>query len=104
MLEPDRPQMAIRLMRVPCWITKATDAHSEYDSLLLFNGNSETLLSVTFCMYCAWRMSINFGTLGNGVPKTVFELNMREVTGDWRALCDKELHNFRCSSNNDKVE
>jgi hypothetical protein len=29
-VEPDRPQMIIRLMRIGCWIPKATDAHSEY--------------------------------------------------------------------------
>jgi hypothetical protein len=27
--KPDRPQMAIRRMRIACWITKATNAHSE---------------------------------------------------------------------------
>jgi hypothetical protein len=31
-----------------CWITKATDAQSEYDYLLLFNGNGESRLCVMF--------------------------------------------------------
>jgi hypothetical protein len=38
MLEPDRPQMKIRIigsMRIACWITKATDTHSEYVILVL---------------------------------------------------------------------
>jgi hypothetical protein len=26
----DRPQMALWSMRIACWITKATDTHSEY--------------------------------------------------------------------------
>jgi len=29
-VEPDRPQMAIRCMRIACWIFKAKDTHSEY--------------------------------------------------------------------------
>jgi len=29
-VEPDRPQMAIRRMRIACWITKVTNTHSEY--------------------------------------------------------------------------
>ena len=30
MVEVDRPQMAIWLMRIACWIPKATNAHSEF--------------------------------------------------------------------------
>jgi hypothetical protein len=37
--EPDRPQMTIRRMRVAYWITKATDSHSEYVTLLLKGGS-----------------------------------------------------------------
>jgi len=29
-LEPDRPQITIWCMRIACWITKATNSHSEY--------------------------------------------------------------------------
>ena len=29
-VDPDRPQMTIRHMRIACWITKATNKHSEY--------------------------------------------------------------------------
>jgi hypothetical protein len=36
MVEPDRPQMTIRYMRFACWITKATDTHSEYVILSAF--------------------------------------------------------------------
>ena len=28
--EPGRPQMTILCMRFACWVTKATDTHSEY--------------------------------------------------------------------------
>ena len=30
MVEPGKPQMAIRRVRIVCWITKATNTHSEY--------------------------------------------------------------------------
>jgi hypothetical protein len=38
MVEPDRLQMTniIRRMRFACWITKATDTHSEYVILTAF--------------------------------------------------------------------
>ena len=38
MVEPDRPgdNNKIRRMRFACWITKATDAHSEYKILTAF--------------------------------------------------------------------
>ena len=39
MVKPDRPQMTIRRLRFACWITTATDAHSEY-VILLFHGNN----------------------------------------------------------------
>jgi len=29
-IEPDRPQMTIWRMCFACWITKATNSHSEY--------------------------------------------------------------------------
>jgi hypothetical protein len=36
MAEPDRPQMTTWRMRVACWITQATDTHSEYVALITF--------------------------------------------------------------------
>jgi hypothetical protein len=33
---PDGPQMIIRRMRITYWITKATDTHSEYVTLIPF--------------------------------------------------------------------
>jgi hypothetical protein len=35
-VEPDRPQMTIWHMQIVCWITKATDTHSEYLILIFF--------------------------------------------------------------------
>jgi len=33
-VEQDRPQIAARSMRFACWISKATDTHSEYEILI----------------------------------------------------------------------
>jgi hypothetical protein len=35
-VEPDKPQMTIWRMRIACWITKATNTHSEYVILIAF--------------------------------------------------------------------
>jgi len=35
-VERGRPQMAIRRMRIACWIPKATNTHSEYVTLIVF--------------------------------------------------------------------
>jgi hypothetical protein len=35
-VEPDRPQMTIRRMRIACWTSKATNAHSEYVMVIAF--------------------------------------------------------------------
>jgi hypothetical protein len=35
-VQPNRPQMTIRRMHIACWITKATDIHSEYVICIAF--------------------------------------------------------------------
>ena len=35
-LHPDRPQMTIWYMRIPCWIHKATNTNLEYVTLIAF--------------------------------------------------------------------
>jgi hypothetical protein len=35
-IERGRPRIAISRMRIPCWIPKATDTHSEYVILISF--------------------------------------------------------------------
>jgi hypothetical protein len=35
-VKPDMPLMTIWRMRVACWITKDTDTHSEYVTLIAF--------------------------------------------------------------------
>jgi len=46
-VQPDKPQMTIRRMRVACLITKATDTHSEYVILYTAAMVTRTLFSVT---------------------------------------------------------
>jgi len=36
MVEPNGSQMTIWRMRIACWITKATDPHSEYVIFIFF--------------------------------------------------------------------
>ena len=33
---PGKPQMTIRRMRFACWIPKATNTHSEYETIIAF--------------------------------------------------------------------
>jgi len=55
MVEPDRSQMTIWSMRLACWITKATDAHSEHVTLIAFSllhTVAPTGLNVTLYLHC----------------------------------------------------
>jgi hypothetical protein len=45
MLEPDMPQITIRRMRFRCWMTKATDTHTEY--LIFIAFSTATILTRT---------------------------------------------------------
>ena len=36
LIEPDRPRMTMWRMRIACWITKTTNTHSEYITLIAF--------------------------------------------------------------------
>ena len=50
-VEPGRPEMKIWLVRIACWITKATNTHTQVNSYsLLFHETvvAGTRLSVTF--------------------------------------------------------
>jgi hypothetical protein len=51
MVEPDRSQDSIiQCMRFTCWITKATDTHSEY-VILLCHGNNGYVNLPQCCVY-----------------------------------------------------
>jgi len=36
-VEPGKPQIKIRRMRIACWIPKATNTHSDYVILIAFS-------------------------------------------------------------------
>jgi len=58
-VEPDRPQMAIWRMRIACWITNATNTHSEYVILIAYPLQQwlhERALVLRY-MYIACRVS-----------------------------------------------
>jgi len=38
MVEPEMPQMTIWLMRIACWVTKATNTQAEYINVLLYHS------------------------------------------------------------------
>ena len=64
-VQPDRPQMTIWRMRLVCWITKATNGHSEYVILTAFlrhqsmNGHT-SILCYTYivCLVYTWNFMI----------------------------------------------
>jgi hypothetical protein len=54
-VERDRPQMAMWRMRIACWISKATDIHSEYViriAIILQQWFTRTLRIVTLYVHC----------------------------------------------------
>ena len=57
-VEPERPQMTTWHMRFACWLTEATNTHSEYViliafPLLLFHGNIDCTSVPHFCVILA---------------------------------------------------
>ena len=45
MVQPDRPQMTIWRMGIACWVTKATETHSEYEILVAFQWQQWVMLT-----------------------------------------------------------
>jgi hypothetical protein len=50
-VESDRPQMTIRSMRFACWMTKATDTHTEYVTYCLSTARMVTRKRVDVTSY-----------------------------------------------------
>jgi hypothetical protein len=50
MVEPDRPQMTVRCIHFPCWITKATETHRIFNTYHFSVATmvKQTCLNVTF--------------------------------------------------------
>ena len=59
--EPDRPQMTIQRVRIPCWITKDTDTHTEYVTVFGFPRQQwlRERAPVFHYTYIAYLVSVN---------------------------------------------
>jgi len=68
MVKPDTPQMTKRRMRIACWVTNATDTHSEHVLLIAFPGLHwlQERASVLRCTYIACVVSFNDVQLHHG--------------------------------------
>ena len=53
MVEADRPQMTTWRMRIACWITKATNTHSEYVIRFAFPLYENALMLCLYVQYIA---------------------------------------------------
>jgi hypothetical protein len=53
MVQPNRPQITIRRMRIACWITKATHTPSGYVIQLLFHYKNVST-NVSQCYVCKY--------------------------------------------------
>ena len=61
-VEPDRPQTTKRLMRISCWVPKATNTHSDCVIRIAFPATLLKLgrLSVTLCIPPCFVLSVVF--------------------------------------------
>jgi hypothetical protein len=60
-LESERPQLTIWRMRITCWITKATNMHSEY-AIFIASAQPQYLhdsASLLRCTYIAYLVNLN---------------------------------------------
>jgi hypothetical protein len=65
MVVPDRPQVTIWRMRIACWVTKATDTHSEYVILIaspLQRWLRQDAAVLHFYIHCLSCHRYQFGT------------------------------------------
>jgi len=101
-VEPDRAQKAIGHMRIACWITKATDTHSDHVMLIAFPRLIwlQERASTLRCMYIACTVFISYQeatlyvsihTFDKPVNKYVYS-SSRLFVSIWYYLC---LHNAR---------
>ena len=86
-VEPDRLQM-IWHMCFACWIPKATDIHTEYATLLLFNCNSGYTNAWQCYVICAWPILFKHETL---FPEIII---VHEVLKSNRRSSQKNYHTY----------
>ena len=83
MVQPNRPQMTIRRMRIACWITKATDTHTEYVIFIAFPVEQWLRVRVSVLRY---TYNDSLACYYNEKP-----FYGHKKHGTWREKCD-----FRC--------
>jgi hypothetical protein len=66
MVEPDRPQMAVRRMGIAFWAPKGTNTRSEYVIRIAFHGNRICMNASQCYVINAMRLSLSFGGGGGG--------------------------------------
>jgi hypothetical protein len=70
MVEPDRPQMAVRRTRIACWAPKRTNTHSEYVIRIALHGNGVCMNASQCYVISALLFPLNFlGGEGGGCCK-----------------------------------
>ena len=84
-VEPDRPQMTIWRIRMVFWITKATNIHSEYVTMLFhgYNGyGNAPQCYITRTVYCVSCLnSVLLVSTTDNLVKTLTFVQLRHVTG-----------------------
>jgi hypothetical protein len=86
-VEPDRTQVKIiRRMRIACWITKATDTHSEYETFIALARQQCLLECATFLCYTYFiYLALDGLDLEDGTDRcseTLVTTNVRYVTSE----------------------
>jgi len=61
-VQPNRPQMEVRCMRIARWISKASSVHSEYLILMAF-PQQRVYTKAPQCYFCTYIASLFINTL-----------------------------------------
>ena len=89
---PDRPQMMIRPLRLACWISKATNTHSEYEILIAF-PLQQWLQERTSVLRYTYIASVDIFELAQPVCRHAIRRAAEESVFDfWQAQNISSLH------------
>jgi hypothetical protein len=81
-VQPDRPQMAIRGTRIACWLTKASNTHSEYVILVAFvlqQWLHERASILRLHVHCASRLLNSYSTVTKLGPRHMGSLGRASI-------------------------
>jgi len=80
MVQPDRPQMTVRHMRIACWVRKGTDTLSEYVIRIALHRDSVDM-NASQCYVIHTLPVLFFLGGGGGCCKCSSEAGIRVLTG-----------------------